>query len=212
MTTPAIRSERIDANERATADTVAGSAPPSPGLEHEATLQEILEAGLVSPAVRAALDAERDKARRAEERMLRVLADTDNQRKRLEREQKESVRFANERLLLELLPVLDNLERCSVHAADGADARELRRGVELTLTQFRQVVQSVGVEAVPAVPGVAFDPAIHEAVLQDDEVDLPEKTIARVIEPGFKYRERLLRPARVVVASGKGRNRLSLLR
>ena len=82
--------------------------------------------------------------------------------------------------------------------------RELRKGVEQTLTQFRQVVQSVGVEAVPAVPGVAFDPAIHEAVLQDDQADLPEKTIARVFQPGFKYRERLLRPARVAVASGRG--------
>jgi len=153
----------------------------------------------------AALEAERDRARHAEERMLSALAETDNQRKRLEREQKEAVRFANERLLLELLPVLDNLERCVVHAAGDADERELRKGTELTLAQFRQVVQSVGVEAVPAAPGVAFDPTVHEAVLQDDEADLPEKTIARVVQAGFKYRERLLRPARVVVASGKGK-------
>jgi molecular chaperone GrpE len=152
----------------------------------------------------AALETERERARQAEERMLRVLADTDNQRKRLEREQKEAVRFANERLLLEMLPVLDNLERCVVHAAAGADVNELRKGAELTLAQFRQVVQNVGVEAVPAAPGVAFDPTVHEAVLQDDEADLPERTIARVVQPGFKYRDRLLRPARVVVASGKG--------
>jgi len=157
-----------------------------------------------------ALEAERDRARQAEERMLRVLADTDNQRKRLEREQKEAVRFANERLLLEMLPVLDNLERCVVHAAGGADAKEIWKGAELTLAQFRQVVQNVGVEAVLAAPGVAFDPAVHEAVLQDDEADLPEKTIARVVQPGFKYRERLLRPARVVVASGRRRAALAI--
>jgi molecular chaperone GrpE len=149
-----------------------------------------------------ALEAERERARQAEERMLRVLADSDNQRKRLEREQKETVRFANERLLLEMLPVLDNLERCVLHEAD---AKELRNGVELTLAQFRQVVENAGVEAVPAAPGIAFDPTVHEAVLQDDEADLPEKTVVRVIQPGFKYRERLLRPARVVVASGKGK-------
>jgi len=200
-------SERTE-RETATTATVASSAPPSRSREHEPALQEMLDAGLVPPAVRAALEAERDKAHRAEERLLHVLADADNQRKRLEREQKESVRLANERLLRELLPVLDNLERCSVHAA-GADARELRKGVELTLTQFRQVVQSVGVEAVPAAPGVSFDPAIHEAVLQDDEADLPAKTVARVVQSGFTYRERLLRPARVVVASGKGRSRES---
>jgi molecular chaperone GrpE len=199
-------SDRTGVKESAPADMVAGSAAPSPSLEHEPTLQEMLDAGAVHPLVRAALEAERDKGREAHERMLRVLAESDNQCKRLEREQKESVRFANEGLLRELLPVLDNLERCTVHVADGADAaRELYEGVELTFAQFRQVVQSVGVEAVPAAPGVAFDPAIHEAVLQDDEADLPEKTVTRVVQPGFKYQERLLRPARVVVASGKGR-------
>jgi molecular chaperone GrpE len=151
------------------------------------------------------MEAERDRARLAEERMLRVLADTDNQRKRLERELKEGVRFANEQLLLEMLPVLDNLERCVVHAAGDTDAKEIRKGAELTLAQFRQVMEKFGVEAVAAAPGIAFDPTLHEAVLQDDAADLPERTIARVVQPGFKYRERLLRPARVVVASGKGR-------
>jgi molecular chaperone GrpE len=92
-----------------------------------------------------------------------------------------------------------------LHAAGGADAQEIRKGAELTLAQLRQVVESVGVEAVPVAPGMAFDPSVHEAVLQDDEADLPEKTVARVLAPGFKYQGRLLRAARVVVASGRGK-------
>jgi len=187
----------------------AGGAAPAPGSSpaeklEKLTLQELLDAGLIHPLARQALDEERDKARQAEERMLRVLAETDNQRKRMQREQDDRIRYANESLLLEMLPVLDNLERFLSQGSDGANIAELRKGVELTLSQFRQVMEHVGVQAITVGAGDRFDPRLQEAVFQDDGADQPEQTVVSVVQSGFKYRERVLRPARVVVSSGRG--------
>ncbi len=181
-------------------------APESSSEEklEKLTLQELLNAGLIHPLVRRALDEERDKARQAEERMLRVLAETDNQRKRMQREQDERIRYANESLLLEMLPVLDNLERFLSQGSDGANIADLRKGVELTLSQFKQVMEHVGVQAIAVAAGDRFDPRLQEAVFQDDGADQPEQTVVSIVQSGFKYRERVLRPARVVVSSGKG--------
>ncbi len=191
---PGIRPETED--ERP--DVESGNGPPEP------ILQELLDAGLVHPVVRTALELAQERARVAEDRLRRELADADNRRKRLHREHEEGLRYGNERLLSRMLPVLDNLERSLAHAVDDVDLRELRRGVELTLAQFQQVLQAEGVEPVPAAPGVPFDPAVHEAVSRDDSADLPAQTISAVLQSGFTYRGRLLRPARVVVASGRG--------
>lgn len=193
--------------EKAT-DTTGERAPAPESSSEEKleklTLQELLDAGLIHPLARRALDEERDKARQAEERMLRVLAETDNQRKRMQREQDDRIRYANESLLLEMLPVLDNLERFLSQGSDGANLAELRKGVELTLSQFKQVMEHVGVQAIAVAAGDSFDPRLQEAVFQDDGADQPEQTVVSVVQSGFKYRERVLRPARVVVSSGKG--------
>jgi molecular chaperone GrpE len=182
-----------------------GAAPAaSAATKAEPTLEELLASGEVQPIVRKALDGERERAKQAEDRMLRTLAETDNQKKRLAREQEDRIRFANESLLLGMLPVLDNLELSLSHARDDVDVKQLRKGVELTLSLFRQVIKDTGVHPIAAERGATFDPAVHEAVAQDDHADLPERTIATVVQSGFKYRERVLRPARVTVATGKG--------
>lgn len=186
-------------------DEVPLAPEGSPGEKPEKlTLQELLDAGVIHPLARQALDEERGKARQAEERMLRVLAETDNQRKRMQREQDERIRHANESLLLEMLPVLDNLERSLAHSSDGANIAGLRKGVELTLSQFRHVIEHVGVQGIAVAAGDRFDPRLQEAVFRDDGADLPEQTVVSVVQAGFKYRDRVLRPARVVVSSGKG--------
>jgi molecular chaperone GrpE len=182
----------------ATTDVSARAPEPKP----EPTLEDLLHDA--HPVVRKALEAERERAKQAEDRMLRVLAETDNQKKRLAREHEDRIRFANESLLLGMLPVLDNLELSLSHARDDVNVKQLRKGVELTLTLFRQVIKDTGVQPIAAERGSTFDPALHEAVAQDDHADLPERTIATVVQSGFKYRDRVLRPARVTVATGKG--------
>ncbi|GIX36179.1 MAG: protein GrpE [Lysobacteraceae bacterium] len=131
------------------------------------------------------------------EQQLRERAELENQRKRMARELEQARRFANERLLSELLPVLDNLER-GLEAA-GTDFERLREGVELTLRQFQKVVEDHGLVAVPAV-GHPFNPEHHQAVSVAEDTGQPADTVVSAMQKGYLLHGRLLRPALVVVA------------
>lgn len=128
---------------------------------------------------------------------LRERADLDNQRKRLAREIDTARKFANERLLSELLPLFDSLE-AGLAVAPQADP--LREGMELTLRQLHRIAESNGlVEVVPA-PGDSFDPERHQAMSMIEADGLPPGSVAQVFQKGYVLNERLLRPALVVVA------------
>jgi molecular chaperone GrpE len=127
---------------------------------------------------------------------LRERAELDNQRKRLARDLEQARRFANERLLSELLPVLDNLERGI--AAAGSDAGTLREGVELTLKQLLKVIEDHGLTVVdPA--GQPFDPDQHQAVGMEESAGVASGIVVRVMQKGYLLNGRLLRPALVMV-------------
>ncbi len=132
------------------------------------------------------------------ETVLRERAELDNQRKRMQRDLEQARKFANEKLLAELLPVLDNLERGL--AADGSDATALRGGVELTLREFTRVIEAHGLKAVGAV-GEAFDPEQHQAMAMVDGGALGPGKVVLVMQKGYVLNERLLRPALVSVSS-----------
>lgn len=180
----------------------AGEDPPGPSA------QELIDSGDLDDVVVAAIEAEMAKVAAAEDRMLRAVAEADNQKKRIEREFKDRARFANEGLLHDLLNVFDSLELGLAQSAPGeqADASisELHKGVELALEQFLSVFEGAGVKPIECEVGAPFDPKVHEALLRDDEVDLPAQTVAKIMQRGFLYHERILRPARVVVSTGKG--------
>ena len=128
---------------------------------------------------------------------LRERADLDNQRKRLAREVEQARRFANERLLGELLPLFDSME---AGLAAAAQNDPLREGLELTLRQLHRIAEANGlVEVVPA-PGDSFDPDRHQAMSMVDPEGLPPGAVAQVFQKGYVLNERLLRPALVVVA------------
>lgn len=182
-----------------TADTAEVTDPQEQGAE----LEEILASGELPDLVVKALSEAQATAKAAEEKMLRTMAESQNERKRLAKEQGDRIRFANEGLLGELLPVLDNLELCLAHAGEGESAG-LRTGVEMTVTQFKQAIENVGATPVEAEVGGTFDPKLHDAVMQDDKADLPARAIAAVMQAGYAYRERVLRPAKVSVSTGKG--------
>lgn len=128
---------------------------------------------------------------------LRALADLENYRRHVQAERAHLLQYANEQLLRELLPVVDDLERAIQHAAPDDP---LRRGVELILSKLLNVLANFGAEPFSAV-GEQFDPYRHEAVecLPTDEY--PENTVVSEHQRGWMYREKLLRPARVVVAT-----------
>lgn len=150
------------------------------------------------------LDDLKARAARADEnwdRLVRSTADFENFKKRAAREREESVKFANESLLKKLVTVLDNFEMALAAAGQQppAGAQSLQAGVAMIHQQLRNVLQETGLEEVDAT-GRMFDPKWHEAVSQQDSADVPEGSVLQQLRKGYKLRDRLIRPAAVVVA------------
>ena len=146
----------------------------------------------------------KEKAAKADEhwqRLLRTSADFDNFKKRAAREKQDAIKFANEGLLQKLIPVLDNFDMAlSAAQAAPADASEsLQTGISMIYQQLKNAAGEAGLEEVDAA-GKVFDPNLHEAVSQKESADTPEGSVLQQLRKGYKLRERLLRPASVVVA------------
>ncbi len=135
-----------------------------------------------------------------QEQMLRVRAEAENFRKRMQREKDEFARFARESFVRELLPVKDNLERALIHAGD--DPTVIIDGIKLTLEQFDSVFKAMGVECVECL-GSPFDPAFHEAMTQVESDEHEPNTVVNELQRGYQLHGRLLRPAMVTVAKAK---------
>ena len=128
---------------------------------------------------------------------LRERADLDNQRKRLAREVEMARKFANERLLGDLLPLFDSMEAGLAAAAEGDP---LRAGMELTLRQLHRIAEANGLLEVAPAAGDAFDPERHQAMSMLDAPGVAPGAVAQTFQKGYLLNERLLRPALVVVA------------
>ena len=141
------------------------------------------------------------------ERLLRTTADFDNFKKRAAREKQDALRYATESLITKIIPVLDNFEMALAAAqnssADGL--KSLQDGVTMIQSQLRSALTDSGLEEVDAT-GKPFDPNIHEAVSQQESADVPEGHVLQQLRKGYKIRERLLRPATVVVAKAPIQN------
>ena len=128
---------------------------------------------------------------------LRERADLENQRKRVARDVEQARKFANEKLLAEMLPVFDSIE-AGLASAPADDP--LRAGLELTLKQLHDVTGRNGLSEVVAEPGGVFNPEQHNAISQVPEDGIPSGSIVQVFQKGYTLNDRLLRPAMVVVA------------
>ena len=135
----------------------------------------------------------------AQERALRTAADAENFKKRLQREKEEQTRYANESFMRELLPVIDNLERALEHSEDGSDQGGLVEGLNMTLKGFLDTLTRFGCTQIEAA-GKPFDPNFHEAVSQEESADHEPNTVLRELQKGYMLKERLLRPAMVLVS------------
>jgi molecular chaperone GrpE len=164
--------------------------PPAPGepADHAKQKQEGLEQQL------EALAAERDEYL---DQLKRVAAEFENYRKRMAREQAEFTVRANERLVKELLPVLDDLGR-ALEAAEKHEEAKLEEGVRLVHRQLAELLRKEGLAEIET--DGKFDPHVHEALLTQPS-EAPEGSVIDVVQKGYKLGERVLRPARVVVAA-----------
>lgn len=174
-----------------TAESAAGEQTPT-------AVPEIVPAE--QTAAEEVLAARQAEAQKNWDLYLRARADLENYRKRAQREKEDLSRFANENLLREVLPVLDNLERALEHARQSdSDTGGLLQGVEMTLSQFQRVLDKFGVTPLPSV-GEPFDPARHEALGQVESTEHPPNTVVQELQRGYLLNDRLLRPAMVMVA------------
>jgi molecular chaperone GrpE len=150
-------------------------------------------------ALREERDLRAREASEAQDRYLRTLADFDNYRKRIGREREDWRRQAQETLLREILPVLDNFDRALAAPAPPGTDPAFRQGVELIHRDFLTALERVGVRPFVAV-GQPFDPTRHEAVARVEQGDADEPTVVSEALRGYLFQERVLRPAQVVVA------------
>lgn len=166
--------------------------------------------GQVEPAALSADQIEDLKGRAAKadenwERLLRTTADFDNFKKRAAREKTESAQYANMALLQKLLPVLDNFEMAltaatqSTAASQGDKLGAFQSGVIMIQQQLKSALMETGLEEIDAT-GKPFDPNFHEAISQAESADVPEGNVLQQVRKGYKFKDRLLRPAAVVVA------------
>ena len=130
---------------------------------------------------------------------LRERADLENFKRRMQRDKSEALRFANEPVLRDLLPILDNLERAVTHAQVGGNSQSLIEGVSLVLRSFLEMLEKYGVSRVSA-KGQPFDPSKHEAMAQVESAEVEPNTVVDEYAPAYLLHDRLLRPALVTVA------------
>jgi molecular chaperone GrpE len=153
-------------------------------------------------ALEEELAGAKSEAQQNHERWLRERADLDNLKKRAARERADTVKYANEQVLRNILPVIDNLERAVEHAQGGGNGQPLVEGVALVLKELRAVLEKHGVTRIET-KGAAFDPAHHEAMAQVESAEHEPNAVVTEHQAGYRLNERLLRPALVTVAKAR---------
>jgi molecular chaperone GrpE len=168
--------------------------------EAEAREANSTSKGLDPEALRGRLEAAEQQRDEYLAWLKRARADFENYQKRVQRDLAEERRYAHADLARELLPALDNLQRALDAARQQAGNGSLTEGVAMVQSQLLDALARSGVKPIDAM-GKPFDPHLHEAVMQQPRADVAPGTVVAVLEPGYRLHERVLRPARVVVAS-----------
>lgn len=135
------------------------------------------------------------------DKFLRIQAEFDNAKKRMEKDRSDLLRYANDGFLLEFLPILDNLESAEKHIKEAKDFKAVQEGVDMIQLQIQKFLKDIGVERVKTV-GEKFDPHLHDAIEVDEAGGDDGKIIAE-LKPGYRINGRLLRPASVKIAKKK---------
>jgi molecular chaperone GrpE len=182
----------------------APEAPPATGAATAAATVEPLVTVQNVTVTAGQLEELKERAAKADEnwdRLLRTTADFENFKKRAAREKQEAIKFGNESLLQRLVPVLDHFDMALAAAQTGGTeaTKPLQDGIQMIHQQLRNALAEAGLEEVDAA-GKPFDPNLHEAVAQSETADAPEGQVVQQLRKGYRLRERLLRPASVVVA------------
>jgi molecular chaperone GrpE len=169
-----------------------------PGVETPEPGAEPVSADVQPEAADPLAEAEK-RAAALKDQLLRTAADFDNYRKRSRREVEEAASAGRDSLLREFLPVFDNLERATAHLDKAVEGSALASGIEMVIRQFKDTLKKLGIERIETL-GRPFDPALHEALQQIETAEYQPGHVAAEIQGGYRFGERLIRPAMVVVA------------
>ena len=145
------------------------------------------------------LEEKEEQVKNLQEKMLYFQAEFENFKKLKTKEKQETLKFGNEALIKDFIPVVDNLEMALDHASKTDDYKGVLEGVKLTLNEFLKVLEKSGVTRVDAV-GKTFDPNRHEAFYQEERDDMEPETVISEFQKGYLLNERLIRPSRVIIS------------
>ncbi len=159
------------------------------------------DAGEEEDDLAVALEEARTKVKENHENMLRIAAEFENYKKRILREQENLLKYAEENILKELLPSIDNLERAMSHEHNMDDVSVLMQGIEMTLKGLLSTLDKFGCKPIKSI-GKPFDPNFHEAIAMESSSEIPEQSIINEFEKGYLYKDRLIRASKVIVSKG----------
>ena len=182
--------------EQQNANTIDDLDPLSQGTS------SATEEGSLVEKLQQALAAKAEEAKSLNDKYLRLAAEFDNYKRLIQRDQRDQIRFGNEQLLKELLPVVDNLERAIKASREGGSSDVLIQGVDLTLKQLTEALTKFHVIPVETV-GQLFDPATHQAINSVASEKVPERHVVDEFQRGYLLHDRILRAAMVSVSTGR---------
>ncbi|MBX3329218.1 MAG: nucleotide exchange factor GrpE [Nitrospira sp.] len=165
------------------------------------SLEEDSSVADTGSSVQDELSRKTEECKATNDKYLRLAAEFENYKRLTQRDQREQIRFGNEQLLKELLPVVDNMERAIKAARTNGSDVALVQGVELTLKQLSGILTKFGVQAIETA-GQDFDPSAHQAVSYGPSNDVPANKILDEFQKGYRLHDRILRAAMVSVSSG----------
>jgi molecular chaperone GrpE len=175
--------------------------------KEKAKLDETAESNLDATKEELEMGQEDDVLKKIQEekeeinsRYLRMTADFQNYKKRVEKEKSDIYNYANEKLILDLLPIVDNLERAIQSSNEEGEDASFKKGVDMVLQQFLDVLNKNGAKEIDA-KGQSFDPNYHHAVMQEDHPEYESNTVIEVFQKGYTLNEKVIRPSMVKVAN-----------
>lgn len=146
-----------------------------------------------------ALKAAQEKAEENWDKLLRSVAELENVKRRAEKDISDAHRYALNRFIDDLIPIVDSLEQALLNCTEGASHEAMRNGIELTLKMFVNSLEKFGVKLLNPM-GEPFDPNLHEAMMMQESKEAAPNTVLVVVQKGYRVHDRLIRPARVIVA------------
>lgn len=194
--------EDADAEKKAAAEEAKAEEAKAESAEAEEAAEqtEAEEAETADKNAESAEDKSSEAEKKAEEqeseRYMRLMAEFQNFKRRAAREKSDIHAYANEKIIGELLPVLDNFERALDTKSD--DVEGYAKGMELIFTQLKTALEHAGLEEIPAM-GEEFDPNVHNAVMTEDSEEIEDNHISKVLQKGYKLHDKVIRPSMVAV-------------